>query len=116
MVLHSQVTFSRSKMSSEEEGDYVDMSVIFRYISNKDILLLLTNDFICVICCFSWVIIFLVGKLSFILCFRTTDHKETNPQPSTSGTIKENKCLKTLFLLCFPVINFKWIILFLAIR
>ena len=30
--------------------------------------------------------------------------------------LRKGKCLKTLFLLCFPVINFKWIILFLAIR
>ena len=26
MVLHSQVTFSRSKMSSQDEGDYMEMS------------------------------------------------------------------------------------------
>ena len=94
MVLHSQVTFSRSKMSSQEEGDYVDMSgLVFYlfsfYILNKDTLLPLTNDFMCDICCFSWVILFLVGKPSFIICFRTTDHKETNPQPSTSATVKE---------------------------
>ena len=32
MVLHSQVTFSRSKMSSQEEGDYVDMlGLVFTY-------------------------------------------------------------------------------------
>ena len=32
MVLYSQVTFSRSKMSSQEEGDYVDMSgLVFTY-------------------------------------------------------------------------------------
>ena len=58
-------------MSSQEEGDYVDMSRLvfylffFPYILNKDILLLLTNDFICDMCCFPWVILFLVGKPSF---------------------------------------------------
>ena len=32
MVLHLQVTFSRSKMSSQEEGYYVDMSgLVFTY-------------------------------------------------------------------------------------
>ena len=32
MVLHSQVTFSRSKMSSQEEGDYVDITgLVFAY-------------------------------------------------------------------------------------
>ena len=94
MVLHSQVTFSRSKMSSQEEGDYVDMSgLVFNlfslYIINKDTLLLLFNDFTCDTCYFSWVILSLVGKPSFILCFRTTVCKETSPQLSTSGTIKE---------------------------
>ena len=94
MVLHSQVTFGRSKMSSQEEGDYVDMSgLVFTYFSifflNKDILLLLTNDFICDMCYFPWVILFLVGKPSFLLYFRTIDHKEFSPQPSTSGVAKE---------------------------
>ena len=33
MILHSQVTFSRSKMSSQEEGDYVDMTgLVFTYL------------------------------------------------------------------------------------
>ena len=68
MVLHSQVTFSRSKMSSQEEGDYVDMlGLVFTYFIiiiflNKDILLLLANDFICDMCYFPWVILFLVGE------------------------------------------------------
>ena len=52
-------------------------------------MLLLTNDFICDMCRFPWVILFLVGKPSFLLCFRTTDHKETSPQLSTSGIVKE---------------------------
>ena len=32
---------------------------------------------------------FLVGKASFTLCFRTTDRKESSPQPSSSGVVKE---------------------------
>ena len=80
-------------MSSQEEGDYVDMSgLVFTYFSlyilNKDILLLLINNFISGMCCLSWVILFLVGK-PFILCFRTTGHREASPQPSTSGVSKE---------------------------
>ena len=32
MVLHLQATFSRSRMSSQDEGDYVDMlGLVFTY-------------------------------------------------------------------------------------
>ena len=48
MVLHLQVTFSRSRMSSQDEGDYMDMSglvyLFFLCLLNKSMLLLLFNN------------------------------------------------------------------------
>ena len=54
MVLHLQVTFSRSKMSSQDEGDYMEMSglvyLFSLFVLNKGILLLLINNFMYVMC------------------------------------------------------------------
>ena len=54
IVLHLQVTFSRSKMSSQDEGDYMEMSGLVYLFSpfflNKGILLLLISNFMYVTC------------------------------------------------------------------
>ena len=63
--MHLQVTFSRSKMSSQDEGDYMDVRVSFYlfslYVLNKGILLLLINNFIFAMCCLPLVIFFIFG-------------------------------------------------------
>ena len=54
MVLHLQVTFGRSKMSSQDEGDYMEMSgsvyLFSLCVLNKGILLLLINNFMYATC------------------------------------------------------------------
>ena len=64
IVLHLQVMFSRSKMSSQDEGDYMDMSgLVYLFslcVSDKGVLLLLIRNFMYVTC-FLPSVIFIFG-------------------------------------------------------
>ena len=110
-----QNVFTRRGRLSRYVG--VSFYLFFLHILNKDTLLLLTSGFIYMIYMvflglfyFWW-----VKLLSLYASGPQTVEKPVHNYPLRES-LKKSKFLKTLFFLCLPVINFKWIILFLIIR
>ena len=90
-------------MSSQEEGDYVDMSgLVFTYLpvhSKQNTLLLLFNDCTCDTCYFLKLFLFLMSKSSFILCFRILIIRRPVHNHPCQGQLKKGEYLKILALL-----------------
>ena len=110
IVLHLQVMFSRSKMSSQDEGDYMEMSGLVYLFSlfflNKGILLLLISNFMYVmLSTFGYFYFWLVNSL-FILCLGLQVGGKLVHNLPLQGSLGRGRYFKTFFPFRFFSINF----------